>query len=224
MPLALLGQALQIKDPKSPLAAEYLDKGSHLMEKTGDRWVSTMGLLGMAMSAKRRRDYPEARKRFTAIAPLFHELGDRHRSNMVKSELAHIDRYEGSYDKAEAAYAETLLEWRRLGHRAAIAHQLESFAHIAQARHDDARAARLFGAAEALRERIVIPMTGDEKIEYEEAVASLKAGMDKKDHATAWAEGRALSMDDAIAYALQQEPRPVSASARVRARATVDSD
>ena len=46
----------------------------------------------MAMGAKFRGNYPEARERFAAAGPLFTELGDSHRMNMVRSELAHIDR------------------------------------------------------------------------------------------------------------------------------------
>ena len=101
-------------------------------------------------------------------------------------------------------YRETILEWKRLGHRAAIAHQLECFAAIALTRRDYARAARLYGAASVLREKIGIPMTPPEQIEYQAQLASLHSSLDEKAFAAAWGEGQALSMDDAIKFALER--------------------
>ena len=205
MPLAMLGRALANREPGSSAAQAYMTEGAALMAESGDRWISTMSLLGMAMNAKFRGEFADARLRFAAMEPLFQELGDRHRLNMVRSELAHIDRYEGRLDKAEAAYRETILGWKRLGHRAAIAHQLESFAFIAQAREDGQRAARLYAAAEALRESVGIPMTPSEKVEYDAEIARLRAGMDEKAFAAAWSEGGALSLEQAVAFALERK-------------------
>lgn len=202
-PLAMYGQALTIFGGDPLAGKQQAEEGAALVRESGDRWASNMALLGMAMTATFTGNQAEARARFSTLGPRFAELGDRHRMNMVKSELAHLDRYEGQMERAEAAYRETILEWKRLGHRAAIAHQLECFASIAQAREDSPRAALLYGAAETLRERITIPMTSQEKIEYDRQVAALRAGMDEKAFGAAWAEGRAMSMDQAIAYALQ---------------------
>jgi hypothetical protein len=208
MPMSMLGQSIASRNPTSPEAQAYMTEGSALMAESGDRWVAAMSQLGMAMGAKARGDHNEARLRFSSIGPLFQELGDRHRLNMVRSELAHLDRYEGNLDKAEAAYRETILQWRRLGHRAAIAHQLESFAFIALRREDGQRAARLYGASEALREVIGIAMTPSEKIEYDAEIARLRAGMDEGLLAAAWSEGRAMTLEQAIACAMEHGPEP----------------
>lgn len=202
MPMGMLGRIMAMKDPDSQQAQAYMLESAALMEQSGDRWIAAMSLLGMAMNATALRDFDEARSRFASIRPLFEELGDRHRQNMVRSELAHIDRLEGNLQAAEAAYRETIVAWKRLGHRAAIAHQLESFAYIAQRREDGARAARLYGAAEALREAIGIPMTEPEKVEYAAEVARLRLGMDEKVFSAAWAEGRGRTMEEAISYAV----------------------
>ncbi len=163
-----------------------------------------MSVLGLALVAKYRGDYSEARRRFAICDPIFREIGDMHRVNMVRSELAHIERYEGHYQQAKAMYQESIVEWKRIGHRAAIAHQLECFASIAKVEEQGQRAAHLFGAAEALREKIDIPMTAVEHIEYEREIADLKTGMDEKVFTSAWAEGRAMSMEQAIGLALER--------------------
>jgi tetratricopeptide (TPR) repeat protein len=205
MPTNMLGQIMAMKEPDSQTAQALMAEGATLMADSGDRWISAMAQLGMAMSARVRGDHEDARKRFSSMGPLFQELGDRHRLNMIRSELAHIDRYEGQLDKAEAAYRETILQWKRLGHRAAVAHQLESFATIAHARQDGLRAARLYGAAEALRERIGIAMTPIEQAEYDLEIVRLKAGIDGKVVPEAWKEGRAMTLEQAVAFALEDK-------------------
>ena len=105
-----------------------------------------MAQLGMAMSATARGRFDEARTRFASMRPLFQELGDRHRLNMVRSELAHIDRHEGKLEAAEAAYRETILleaPWASRRHRASARSRSP---YIAQRREDGLRAARLYGA------------------------------------------------------------------------------
>jgi len=122
---------------------------------------------------------------------------------MVQSELAHIERELAHYGQAIAMYRKTILEWKRLGHRAAIAHQLECFAFIAKAQEQIERALRLCGAAEALREKINIAMTPQERVEYDREVADLKANADEIEFASLWAEGRSLTMEQAIQLALR---------------------
>ncbi len=203
MALSRYGQVLSMEGREFELAKDYMEQGAPLVEESGDRWAMTMSLIGLALMATLRGDYAEARTRYKALQAPFAELGDRHRMNMVKSELAHLDRYEGQIDKAEAGYRETILEWNRLGHRAAIAHQLECFAAIGLTRGQYSRAARLFGAAAALRTKIGIAMTSPERAEYDRNLDQLRAHMDERSFQDDWTAGQALSMDGAIKLALE---------------------
>jgi tetratricopeptide (TPR) repeat protein len=164
-------------------------------------WGSTMSLVTSARGAVMRGDYASARAYLIECLPAFEQMGDVHRINMVYSELAHLDRYEGRYQEAAAAYRKTILAWQRLGHRAAVAHQLESFGFIAQRQGESGRAARLLGAADSLRGKINIPMYPAERAEYEEALEHLRSGMEAGEFDTGWNEGRAMTMEEAIEYA-----------------------
>jgi len=69
---------------------------------------------------------------------------------------------------------------------------------------DDGRhheAARLFGAAEAMRQRIGVVRFKIHENGYDASVAALRNAVGDKDFDAAWAEGAALSTEDAIAYA-----------------------
>jgi len=102
----------------------------------------------------------------------------------------------------------TRCAWQELGQRAAVAHELECFAFIAGASGQNERSAKLFGAAEALRELIGSPMTPLERREYDQAVSNLRTQMGEAALAKAWAEGRALTMEQAIEYALEKTDAP----------------
>jgi len=187
-------------DPKA--AQAYAEEGLQLLREAGARWDLAMALFHMGSSATKQGNYAEARSRFEACLPLFSELRDRHHGNGVTSELAHLERQQGHFAQAKVLYRVTLLEWQRLGFRAAIAHELECLAMIAKAQEEDQRAAILFGAAEILRETIGISMTSFERVEYEREVNDLRLNMDKVIFTRAWAHGRTLTMEDAIEYGL----------------------
>ena len=64
--------------------------------------------------------------------------------------------------------------------------------------------ARLWGAAAALREEIGAPLPAHERRHYEEAQASARGRLDEAMWAAAWAEGRAMPLEQAVAYALEE--------------------
>ncbi len=202
--LVMMGEltAIALQDYESALT--YGEEAIAVSEAGGNRWGSSMTIFGLGFFARTIGDYDQARSRFRTCLPVFLEFGDKHRINMIQSELAHIEREQGQFKQAIPMYRETILEWQRLGHRAAIAHQLECFAFIAKAQEQPERAAKLFGAAEALREKINIAMTPQERIEYDRGIADLRANMDEKVFASHWAEGRSMRMDEAIEFALEE--------------------
>jgi len=118
------------------------------------------------------------------------------------SELGHIARHTGDMTQARRIYQETIKGFQDLGNRSAIAHQLECFAFIAISEEEPQRAAKLFGTAEALRERINAPMTDQERIEYDQAAAQLRSLLAETEFNSLWAEGRALTIEQAIQFAL----------------------
>jgi predicted ATPase/class 3 adenylate cyclase/DNA-binding CsgD family transcriptional regulator len=66
---------------------------------------------------------------------------------------------------------------------------------------DSQQAARLFGAAEALRQRTGLVRFKVHQAGYQSSVAALRDAMEDQDFDAAWAEGAALSTEEAIAYA-----------------------
>ncbi|MCV7236455.1 LuxR family transcriptional regulator [Mycobacterium branderi] len=77
----------------------------------------------------------------------------------------------------------------------------ECLAFVAYQAESHQEAARLFGAADGIRQRIGAVRFKIHDADYEEWVNALLNSMDANDFGTAWAEGTALSTEQAIAYA-----------------------
>jgi predicted ATPase/class 3 adenylate cyclase len=144
----------------------------------------------------------EAREWLGRAMAAWEEMGDRRFVLVARSDLAHALRRGGEIEEAEALYRETLHGWQHAGNRGAIANQLECFAFLSIVKGDPVRAARLFGAAEAIREVAGSAMVPAEQAEYDAAVGQLRASLDPALLDPAWAEGRRLTTDEAVALAL----------------------
>jgi len=185
-------------------AIEDQTRAAELLKEHGNRWSYGITMFGFGNLYMAQRNFEKSREKYEIALQTMQELGSLRNVIMVKSDLAHILRYEGKYLEAISAYHETIKEWQKMGHRAAIAHQFECLAFIAKAMEHTERAIRLFGAAETLRQKIGIDMTTQEREEYEKEITNLKANMDEKEFASLWAEGRSMTMDDAIELAVSE--------------------
>jgi DNA-binding NarL/FixJ family response regulator len=69
------------------------------------------------------------------------------------------------------------------------------------------------GASEALREADGLPLSPlvGSLSDYEGDLAAARAGLDEQSFAAAWSEGRAMTLEQAVEYALSQEERDLPA-------------
>jgi len=203
MSYGMVGMHMLLNDRDPTKGNEYISKGLASLKNTPNHFWQTMLLFGLGMIARFQGRFEEARERFAPLLAVFRDMGDQHRTNMIHSECAHMERLEGRHEKAESMYHETILEWQRLGHRAAVANQLECLAFIAKVHEQTERSIKLLGAAERLREIIKIPMSEVEQVEYDREVADLRANMEEKEFTSLWAEGKSMAMEQAIQFALK---------------------
>jgi len=153
--------------------------------------------------AVKHGDMDKAEKYMESILEIMLERRDNYMLATMQSMFAHALRQKGDFDKSTFYYRRTIRQWQERGHRAAVAHQLECFGLIAMAREQPARAVKLFGAAEALREISNSVRTPDEQKEFENAKSSLQSGMDEDEFNKVWEKGRSITMEQAIKFALE---------------------
>ena len=162
----------------------------------------------LGLLAAYRLEAEEARLRFGEAIAGFEEYRAHFAILLAKSDLAHLERNVGNYRRALELYRETITAFRDVGQRGAVAHQLECFAFIAIAQNQFDRGVRLLGAAEAWRERGGTPMTPEELVSHQKQVAAAGERMDSELFDKTWAEGRALTMEQAIQYATEGDSIP----------------
>jgi predicted ATPase len=112
--------------------------------------------------------------------------------------LAKVALHQGDYPTAHALYEESLAIAEVLDEKA-IAACLDGLANVVLVEGEPAWAARLWGAAETLGDTMDRFLPPVERVPYEQAVAAARAQLGEKDFASAWAEGRAMTPEQALA-------------------------
>jgi predicted ATPase/class 3 adenylate cyclase/DNA-binding CsgD family transcriptional regulator len=125
--------------------------------------------------------------------------------------LGHVSRAQGQLMQTTAWYRQSLTHQSEHFPMAPwIMPALEGLAGALGMQGRVEHAARLFGAAAALRESSGMPLPPVERAPYERDVAAVRAQLDEATFAAAWAAGRALQLEQVIACALEPVPEITS--------------
>jgi tetratricopeptide (TPR) repeat protein len=116
--------------------------------------------------------------------------------------LGHVVHGQGDEVRAAALLREGLSLAAETADRRHIAYILRGLAAVAGAAGDVLRAARLFGQAEVLIEVTNYAFSAADAARYERDVATVRAQVEEVVFAAAWAEGRAMALDEVVAYAI----------------------
>ncbi|MGQ0605164.1 MAG: protein kinase domain-containing protein [Anaerolineales bacterium] len=182
-------------DPAMLRWQEALDLHRKLADHTG----LGLALNGLGMVALSRNNFAQAREQLEESLRLFRATNEYRYVAIGLNSLGRLAGAQGERERARAFFKESLALRKDAGERHGIAECLEGLAGVAgQPLH----AARLFCAAEALRAAIGAPIPPVESEEHERAVAAVRAALGEGAFATAWAEGRAMMIDQAIQFAL----------------------
>jgi len=93
-----------------------------------------------------------------------------------------------------------------------IARGLVGLGEVVAAQHKLAWAAQLWGAADALRDAIGVPIPPIERADYERSLSAARVHLGERAFAAAWAQGRAMTPQQAL-VAQGQKPTPPPATA-----------
>jgi len=121
--------------------------------------------------------------------------------------LAEVVEQQETPEQAETLFRESLSLGRQVREMGIIAHLFDALARLAAARREPVRAARLAAAAAGVRETYHIAGGEDEREPRERGLAAVRAELGDAWEA-AWQTGQAMSLEQAIAYALDQAELP----------------
>lgn len=184
-----------------PKAKRCVDEAAEIIRKTRFVWASTFMDIGMGHIAAVMGDMETARAAFKRSEETARVMGNKRGAYSSRSDFAHILRQRGELDEPLATYRDLLPKWKDLGHRAAVAHELECIAFILVRKEEPERAVHLLAAANAVREAIDSMMTTMEQEEYEKEISALRGMLGEAEFNKEWERGRKTSIDEAIELA-----------------------
>jgi DNA-binding CsgD family transcriptional regulator len=180
-------------------AHTWLEESLALYQELGDKvsiayYLQLGGLLALGEG-----DMALARSRVEQAVALFKEMRHRYGTTVSLYALAQVVGASGDDTRSQSLYEEGIAVARKEGNRQTIAFGLEGLARVVAVQGEVSWAARLWGAAETLRETIGAPVPPVERPAYESSVTAARAQLGEKPFAAAWAEGRLMTPDQALA-------------------------
>ena len=185
-------------------AQTLFEESLALQRELGDTEGITYTLAFLGNTAFVRGDYAQAWRLHQETLTLRRALGDKNGIASSLGYMASVACEQRDYAQARVLLAESLTIARELGNLQEISYALDGFADIACNVGQEERSVRLWGAAAALRESFgcVPPMLDSERAERNQRAVEERLG--KANFEAAWTQGRAMTLEQAVSYALTQ--------------------
>ena len=143
-------------------------------------------------------EYAKARPLLEEALVTHRELGLKGRISSTLFSLARIAFGQGEYAEAERLHLESLALKREVDHKWWIPLGLEELGAVAAMQGHSHWAARLVGAAAAMRETLHLPPEPANRSNYERGIAHARIQLGEKAFARALAEGRSMALEQVL--------------------------
>lgn len=200
-------------------AQQYLEEALPILERSGGWRSRAVVLSGLAEIALRQANYDRASELEQQSLLLRREIGDKWGMAVSLGNLAWAFLKRGDTEQTVVLLQESVTLRREIGDPGGIAWCLEKLAQVALLRAQSKsgrrrlenfqRAARLLGAAAAMRAPSGSVVDLIDRAEYERQLSHLRDALDEATFAKMWAQGQEMTLGQAIEYAFpQSEPTP----------------
>jgi len=182
-------------------ALELHEESMALRRQLGDQGGIAHALTGLADLAVRTGDLAQAAALYQQVLQIARELQDDTFASFAMVNLAHIARLDANGGRAAAILRDGLALAGKRRDPYVLVDGLEEAAAVAAGRDEAGHAARLFGAAAAIREAsglLAPPFPDDRARNLAQVRDQLGA-----DFPAAWNEGLAMPLEHAVTYALE---------------------
>ena len=134
---------------------------------------------------------------------LFRKLGDRNMAALCDRLFGFLALCRNDPDRAEELCVKAIRELQELAETPGVDFALDVLGGVAATRGEIRRAARLWGAAAASREFNNIPWLSEERTMIEPHIEAARTRLDEVAWEKAWEEGRSMTLEEAVNYALE---------------------
>jgi predicted ATPase/class 3 adenylate cyclase len=189
-----------------PLAKARMEEALTISRELGDARSMGFELSGLGEVALRAGDYGRATGLLEESLALRRQLGNKWGVGVSLGTLGWVALRAGDWGRAVARLSESLDVRQEIGDKGGSAWCLERLAEVALAQGQAEKAVCLLAAASALRDSIGSVIDPVDRAEYEARRSALRAQVGEERFAARWNEGRALSLEQAVAAALESQP------------------
>jgi tetratricopeptide (TPR) repeat protein len=151
-------------------------------------------------------DDARARVAYEECLSVSQATGETRRIRFMLSNLTFLAQHAGDYERARQLAIQAVRLALEMDNRLDIADSLAALAGVMAVTGQPQRAVRLLGAWEAALERMGAAPQPADKPEHERNIAIARAQLDSAAFTSAWGEGRALSLEQAVTSALENAP------------------
>jgi predicted ATPase/DNA-binding XRE family transcriptional regulator len=178
----------------------FRQSGEEGMVPIARLWPGTILLL--------QGDHDRAVSVFDEALAMARQQGNMHAASVALYNLAQVALLRDDHEQATRILEEGVTLAEQMRDRANLSYFLEGLAVVAGAQELAERSARLFGATEGLMEAVGAPVYNYVKVDpslYQRKKASARSQLGEEAFEAAWAEGRAMIFEKAVAYALEDD-------------------
>jgi predicted ATPase len=187
-------------------AARVLEEALEGFREHEDAWGSAQVLNYLAVVPLRRGEHQRAARYAEEALALTRQTGDRLAGNISLYILAQAAWVTDEHERAARYLRESLVLASELAEKVDCAYCMQGLAAVAGARGEPRRVARLLGAAETLLRVAGLVLYAQVNNEpHQRAASAARELLGEGAWTAAYDEGRALSFEEAVAYALDED-------------------
>jgi tetratricopeptide (TPR) repeat protein len=170
---------------------------------SGDQAGILLALNNLGNVARDQADYGGAQALFAESLVIGRATGDTQGIALALASMGTLAWDQEDYPVATPLLQEGLRLHHERGNTPGMIHCLETLGKVAAAQGNTDRAARLWGAAAALREGAGAPLPPIARTDHERSVAAAREAAGGKRFDAAWAAGCGVSIEQIVAYAVR---------------------
>jgi predicted ATPase len=203
LPLTSLGKVAMLQGNFEE-ARSLLEESLAIRRKLDLTWFVALTLTTLSDLARYQGDYKRAERLARESIDMFRDLGDVSGVAWALKTLGCAALHRNDPQQASDLFKKSLQMRKEQGNNEEIGEDLLGLAEIAAAQGDLLKAAHLLGAISSILDK-GIHFEVLEQGTFDRSVAILGSRPDTSDYQAAWAEGRAMTIEEAVAYALEED-------------------
>jgi len=201
--LSILGYVLGFGESEGEftMAQSLLEESKELFLEVNDEWEYAQAVIALARNTFRQNKLASAFTLHEQALALFRKIGDKHFQSWAIYYMGMTEAKQGNVKGGIAKLQEALILARQLDNKDIVGGGLWRLSELAQRTGDPARTVRLHWAAKNILDSVGA-WNEEDKSNFENTMASCRTALSESAFAEAVEQGQAMTMEQAIAYAL----------------------